>query len=393
MQSNHKEGPSLVWDENGKYREQTWTQLKERILKTQGGIGTAADDFLEMLRYREAPFREQTEILREAFSELVADANTEGDLELLAKILSVIMLKPWETNRDGGWFLSRLRKREGSDFDAERAAVVLNHLYQIHPSAARVLCWTLKTWFVGSYEDRLTLWDKIRSTGKLERELTNRGMFIATEGKSDWKHLKAALMFFQSQDKFREIDVQWPEEWDSSRLGSRQLLAFCEQQSKRPPPSLTVAIFDRDEPDIIRQTQVEGSYKRWGNNVFSMVLPVPSHRQSTPDLCIEFYYTDRDVTRMDAEGRRLFLSNEFDPRSGRHANGVLNCTALNQLHRLAIVDNCVFDANNNNVALSKDDFAANVLNGAPGFRDVDFSTFAGVFQIVAEIADRFGSGP
>jgi hypothetical protein len=394
MEYYHKEGPSLVWDEQEKYREQTWTQLKDRILKTQGGIGTAADDFLEMLRYKGAPFGEKTEILREAFSELVADATTNDDLKLLAEILSVIMLKPWETNIDGRWFISRLRKRDSSDFDAERAALVLNHLYQIHPDAAQVLCVTL-TIFVESDEDTLTLWDKIRNTNKLKRELMllfTHCLYIATEGKSDWKHLKAALRFFQSQGKFDEIDVQFLEDCDPSRLGSRKLLAFCEQLCKLPSSRLIVAVFDRDESDIVKQAEVDGSYRHWGNNVFSVVLPVLPHRQGTPDLCIEFYYSDEDMTRMDAKGRRLFLSREFDERSGRHENGILNCTDLNKLGRRTIIGDCVFDANNNNVALSKDDYAANILDEAPGFRDIDFSSFMAVFQIIAEIAREFGSG-
>lgn len=175
---HHKEGPSLVWDEQGKYREQTWTQLKDRIHKTQGGVGIAADDFLEMLQYRGAPFRDKTWTLRERFSELIADAIKEDDIKLLAEILNVMMLKPWETNIDGGWFISRLRKKDNDEFDAERAALVLNHLYQSHPYATQVLCMTL-TSFVESYDDPLTLLDRIRNTNKLEREV----MVLATPAK------------------------------------------------------------------------------------------------------------------------------------------------------------------------------------------------------------------
>ena len=41
----YKDGHSLVWDEEGKFREQQWPELRERIEKTQGGIGVVADDF------------------------------------------------------------------------------------------------------------------------------------------------------------------------------------------------------------------------------------------------------------------------------------------------------------------------------------------------------------
>ena len=174
----HKEGSSLIWDEQGNYREQTWTQLRDRMLKTQGGVGIAADDLLEMLRYRSAPFRNKTWILRETFTKLVADAAQEDDIELLAKILSVMLLDPWKANIDGGWFISGLRKESIDEFDAEKAVLVLNHLYEIHPYAAQVLCMTL-TSFAGSYNDTSTLFDRIRNTSKLEREL----MLLATPAK------------------------------------------------------------------------------------------------------------------------------------------------------------------------------------------------------------------
>ena len=124
-------------------------------------------------------------------------------------------------------------------------------------------------------------------------------------------------------------------------------MAFCEQHSKLPSSRLIVAVFDRDESDIIKKAEIDGSYKHWGNNVFSMVLPVPPHRRMTPDVCIELYYRDDDITRKDSEGRRLFLSSEFHPGTGRHEQGILNCIELNKVRgSLTVIDSKVFDADN-----------------------------------------------
>lgn len=170
--NEYKSGLSLLWDEKAKYKEQKWPELKDRILNTQGGIGIIVDDFLEMLRYRGAPFGSKTDILREAFTRLTLDASGEDDIALLADILAVMMRKPWDTNIDGGFFIAHLRKKENSkEFDAERATLVVNHMYGIHEYPAIVLCKTL-TQFTESFDEPiLTLLDKMRRTGKFTREL------------------------------------------------------------------------------------------------------------------------------------------------------------------------------------------------------------------------------
>ena len=198
--SEYKSGPSLVWDENAKYREQKWPELKNSILNTHGGIGIIVDDFIEMLRYRGAPFGPKTDTLREAFAELTLDATSDEDIALLADILDVMMRKPWETNIDGGWYIANLRKKENTDeFDAERASLVINHLYSINAYPAIVLCNTL-TNFVESYDKPLvTLWDKMRSTGKLRQEIIMSmkpvTVFISYAREDDTKaeKLRAAL--------------------------------------------------------------------------------------------------------------------------------------------------------------------------------------------------------
>jgi len=108
---------------------------------------------------------------RQHFTKLVADATEAEDIELLADILSIILRKPWETNLEGGCFIHRLRKKENIDeFDADRAAHVLNTLYDIQPLATKVLILTLKN-FVDTYENMLRLLDLLSNTGKLRREI------------------------------------------------------------------------------------------------------------------------------------------------------------------------------------------------------------------------------
>jgi RNA-directed DNA polymerase len=209
---------------------------------------------------------------------------------------------------------------------------------------------------------------------------------IVTEGKTDWKHLKSALARLQELGHFRELDIEfW--EYEENDMGSAGLKSFCKEHAKVPQDRRFICIFDRDEPRIFREVHDE-PYKDWGNNTFSFAIPVPSHRKDTPEISIEFYYTDGEITRTDPNSRRLFLNSEFDNRSGRHRAEDLNCTLLSKIHhtdRITIIDDRVFNREDENVALPKDDFANYVLSQADGFDDFDFSEFTAIFDIVSMI--------
>ena len=160
----HIKGFSLVWDEKGKFRDQTWGELKERLHKTQGGLGILADDFIEMLGGHGDITTSR------GFSALVAEATSDDDIKLLAKVLSVMLIDPWKTNITCGFFIAKLLKNNSKDVDVERGALILNQLYQLNSYVARVLCRTLSD-FVASYSDSLTLMDKIKNTNKLDRNV------------------------------------------------------------------------------------------------------------------------------------------------------------------------------------------------------------------------------
>ena len=104
-----------------------------------------------------------------------------------------------------------------------------------------------------------------------------------------------------------------------------------------------------------------------------MVLPLPKHREQTPEISVEFCYKDDDVVRKDKNGRRLFMSTEFDKTTGQHLAEEINCTLLNKLgNPLKVIDERVFNRQRQNVALSKDEFAENILGQTDEFGDVVF---------------------
>lgn len=211
---------------------------------------------------------------------------------------------------------------------------------------------------------------------------------VITEGKTDWKHLKTALTKLKEQGLFEQLDLRFLEYEDDVQMGDTELLKMCRAYCKSPREVPTIFVFDRDNSSIVRRiTDGAKPYRSWGNKVYSLALPIPDHRQDQPEICVEFYYTDEEITRRDSYGRRLFLSDEFHPLSGLHNSERVHCMDLNKLRRssVTIVDDRVFDRGSENVALSKSDFADYVLKQIPPFDDLDVSQFAQVFNIIVTI--------
>lgn len=158
----------LVWDNKDHFIQQSWYELKQKIKNTHGGIGIIAADFDELLRYGYGlnPWHR-----REHFSKLVADARDTEDIELLSEILAIMLIRPWEANLQGGWFIYYLKKAD--KFDAERASLVLNELYNINIFAATVLIQTLNQYVIFEGNNTIYIYDLLRKAGLLRKELLN----------------------------------------------------------------------------------------------------------------------------------------------------------------------------------------------------------------------------
>jgi len=210
---------------------------------------------------------------------------------------------------------------------------------------------------------------------------------IYTEGKTDYKHLKVAFATLKKMEMYKELNVQYEEYDDQIQMGFSELLKMCNVYSKRSNSQPTILIFDRDVKSILNDVEDnEKGYKKWGNNVFSFAIPVPAHRENDNGVCIELYYQDKDIKRKDNNGRRLFLSDEFDVKNGSHKSmdGVytINKKGL-QSKGVTIIDSQVFNINTkDSIVLSKDDFAELIMNGDPNFQNIDFSGFRKIFDMI-----------
>jgi RNA-directed DNA polymerase len=214
-------------------------------------------------------------------------------------------------------------------------------------------------------------------------------IWIWTEGKTDIKHLRSALKYFESKEHTFDFEVEFKDDLNEQKQGSSELLKGCGQYCKLKQPKPIIAIFDRDEINIIPKVHDEArGFKTWGNGVYSFVLPIPPHRENIKGICIELYYKDSEIKREDTENRRLFLSNEFSPNTGRNYKNpelIAPDRVKFKKDEFKIIDNNVFDIDEKNVALSKNRFADYILTGKEGFNDFDFKEFSEVFKIIEKI--------
>jgi RNA-directed DNA polymerase len=213
-------------------------------------------------------------------------------------------------------------------------------------------------------------------------------VLIYTEGKTDGKHLSAALSYYQSQKMFRQVSLSFLDNQGFDNLEKRLDFTVASPEKNSKPH---IFIFDRDINKSLYQ-KVVGSeqYKSWRNGVYSLVLPLPKHRDLTPEISVEFYYKDSDIVREDSNGRRLFVSTEFDKTTGQHLTDDLNCILLNKLgNPLKVIDDKVFNRQRQNVALSKDEFAENIFGQTEGFSEIDFSGFLPLLEMISTIIADF----
>ena len=123
-----------------------------------------------------------------------------------------------------------------------------------------------------------------------------------------------------------------------------------------------------------------------------MSIPVPEFRNyNTSGISIEFLYHDDDLKRKDENGRRLYITSEFNENGRLIENvkiGVKNNHDVKnyiQPSKEKIQADEVIDIDGNSLALSKEMFAQNILEKNGDFANVSFDAFKSVFDRLKEV--------
>ena len=253
----------------------------------------------------------------------------------------------------------------------------------------------------------LTGWVKNTEIRKAIKSKTQKTL-IVTEGATDWRHLKSALRGFQSQEesRYKNLDIEFFEynprgskEDDLPKLdmSCSHLTTMCKEFAKLQQSRKIIFIADADDTDTVKKlSNGEDKYKNWGNNVYSMILPVPEHRKSTPHICIEHYYRDKDLKttlKINGINRRIFMGQEFD-EFGLSKDKKFMCLDRSNCgdSKINIIDGQsgkrvfkIDDEDQTNLALPKMDFAEAIHIKNPVMKDIDFSEFHLIFDVIKEI--------
>lgn len=209
---------------------------------------------------------------------------------------------------------------------------------------------------------------------------------IITEGKTDWKHIKNALLKFQEQNEFTDLDLEFYEY--TFDMGDR-LKNIITNIKDVPNKYKIIAVFDTDK-QIVKENV---PFEKLGNNVYQCAIPDPQNYGF--GISVEMMYPTEDIKKLDNNNRRLFLTNEFSTRSGALlSNHSIICrnnalTDAEKKNRIKIVDFGVINVETDeNIALSKEDFATNILNRIPPFDNINVDGFRSLFETIRQILNN-----
>ena len=210
---------------------------------------------------------------------------------------------------------------------------------------------------------------------------------IITEGKTDWKHLKAAMKALSISD----LDVEFYEYEDT--LGDKTLLQLLKDYARIKQPRTIIGIFDRDNFSGLNYSELETlEFITFQNNVFAFAIPLVNADEYGNSISIEHYYKKPALTKVDTNGRRLFLGWEFyDNGLSKDRHFLTRCSNISNKSKInGIIDEKVYDITidpkgEHSVALTKNDFATLILNQDSFADGFDFSEFTKIFEIIRKI--------
>ena len=227
---------------------------------------------------------------------------------------------------------------------------------------------------------------------------------ILGEGETDWMHFRKALAALKDDGKFTDLELNIYKHKKFLNGGFNHLLNFCKNATNMYVHFThpIICVFDRDLKHVNKDYE-DQEFVCHGNNVYSMIIAKPKHRES--DLfAIEQLYLNKDLFKADKNKRRVFLNNEFrkngkhkkDPNFfyGKRAKDGAAIKGWEKHIKDAdkgiekILDTSVCQKKDGkliNVALSKRDFARKIMRNEPPFYDIDFSGFESTFEIIKKI--------
>ena len=236
---------------------------------------------------------------------------------------------------------------------------------------------------------------------------------VITEGMTDWQYIEWAWGKIQKNaelsQKYKKVRFELYRyvsqnykgrlDYPKMQMDCNSLLEMCRSYSHMELGGTFIFISDRDVNVITQQMSENNSYKKWGNGVYSFVLPIPDSRKETEAICIEHYFTDEELKTekvfSNGKVKRLYLSSEFD-KYGRAPSINRFCTNRSACDstKVKILDGSGSDkiisltdlGDDTNYGLSKNVFAESVISDV-GFAHLEYKNFLLIFDMIKLICE------
>lgn len=240
---------------------------------------------------------------------------------------------------------------------------------------------------VAKLKQELLLTDILQSIKNEIAKYGSHEALIITEGKTDWRHIKKAF------SKLGYVRILEYDRSDKDR-GDSDLLKICEALCIAPQRTPVICIFDNDNENIQKRlNKITGpgeDFQKWGNNVFSMMLPVPAHRKSQKNIAIEMYYTDEEIATPDQQGKRLFFNNELKKEilpDNSSIKRVIAPMQIDESKKKIDAQDAAFivDDAGKKVGLSKMEFAQHITNESGPGKSIQFDSFKLIAKVIDDI--------
>ncbi|PIF33851.1 putative AbiEii toxin of type IV toxin-antitoxin system [Flavobacterium sp. 9] len=242
-------------------------------------------------------------------------------------------------------------------------------------------------------------YDKIQNQADRIKELestieSDEDVLIITEGKTDWKYILKALHYFHNKEEFLEIDENFFYRFGTKEdvenqicgtiviadLGESLLNSYLSNEissrtgNKNKRKKVLIGIFDSDTDIKIKEKNEYGVY---------------SFKIKPSGISTEFLFEEEKI-KSKINGERLFIGNEFDPRTNRHLTEKLNLGSGSNKRagKIEIIDTDVYDETNVNKALSKEKFAQAIFNGDIEITDKNWEKFRHIFETILKFIPK-----
>lgn len=212
---------------------------------------------------------------------------------------------------------------------------------------------------------------------------------VLTEGKTDRIILDHFYRAARLLPGYQDLRLVFPALHERAGFGDGALTKRLDSLVSSGVRTMTVGLFDADNSSVMSKYSIKpGEFKSVSmasDFVKVAILPRPRDFDGST-FCIEHFFPREFIMRSDAQGRRLFYKDEFDSRTGRHAEMDLYCRSDK---KALIIDDDVYDmASSDNVALSKAAFAQAVVEGREPWADASIEWFYPVFDLLREISTQ-----